>query len=347
MLYRILLTLAALSALGLVKPAPAPASGVKLAIKGTHFTLNDKPTFLQGISYFAGLGAPEAFIKKDLSDMRRLGFNWIRVFATWNAYGVDLSAVTKDGGPRAPYLERLKWLVAECDQRGIIVDVTLSRESGSAPTAHLGTPTALQRAAETVIAALRDHHNWYVNLANERNIGDSRFVSFDELQTIREAVRRADPALLATASNGGDISKDDLVKYLKVADLDFICPHRPRDPGSPAQTLSMTRQYLEWMKQIGRMAPILYQEPLRRGYNNWNPTCADLITDATGAFKGGAAGWLLHNGGTRSAPDERPRRSFGMRRRRLFDQLDSEERCAAENLRKKLVEAAPTGLQQK
>jgi hypothetical protein len=34
----------------------------------------------------------------------------------------------------------------------------------------------------------------------------------------------------------------------------------------------------------------------------------------------------LHNGTQRNAPDQEPRRSFDLRTRRLFDQLDSEER---------------------
>jgi hypothetical protein len=43
--------------------------------------LNDVPTFLSGISYYAALGARTEFIQQDLDDARRAGFNWIR----WNA----------------------------------------------------------------------------------------------------------------------------------------------------------------------------------------------------------------------------------------------------------------------
>ena len=41
---------------------------------------------------------------------------------------------------------------------------------------------------------------------------------------------------------------------------------------------------------------------------------------------GGAAGWSLHNGDQRDKPDRRPRRSFDLTEKKLFYQLDSEEK---------------------
>jgi hypothetical protein len=79
------------------------------------------------------------------------------------------------------------------------------------------------------------------------------------------------------------------------------------------------------MEKIGRVVPILHQEPFRRGYTDWQPTAADFLTDLGGAVAGGAAGWCLHNGTQRSTPDNDPRRSFDLRTKRLFDQLDAEE----------------------
>ena len=80
------------------------------------------------------------------------------------------------------------------------------------------------------------------------------------------------------------------------------------------------------MKANGRVVPLHHQEPFRRGYQGWEPTAADFLTDLRGAVAGGAAGWCLHNGTQRNAPDQQPRRSFDLRGRRLFDQLDDEER---------------------
>jgi hypothetical protein len=102
--------------------SPLPSHATVLGIQGTEFTLNGEPTFLLGFSYYGALSAPEAAVRQDLDDAQRLGFNWLRVWATWSAFDHDVSAVGADGAPREPFLGRLKWLVAECDRRGLVVE---------------------------------------------------------------------------------------------------------------------------------------------------------------------------------------------------------------------------------
>jgi hypothetical protein len=80
------------------------------------------------------------------------------------------------------------------------------------------------------------------------------------------------------------------------------------------------------MHELGFVVPILYQEPFRRGYTRWEPLPEDFLNDLHGAIAGGAAGWCFHNGQQENAADNRPRRSFDLRERRLFDQLDDVER---------------------
>lgn len=305
-----------------------------LGISETRFTINGQPTFLLGISYYAGLGASKEFIRSDLDDLQHHAFNWIRVWATWGAFGKDVSAVDGKGEAREPYLENLKWLVAECDRRGMIVDVTLTRGKAG-ESGHLPDMTAHRRAVEVIAKALKEHRNWYLDLANEHDVGDARHVSTEEIKTLREMVREIDPKRLVTASFGGhDLSESELRNALLVARLDFVSPHRPRDRGSPGQTQRRTEECLATMKKIGRLAPVHYQEPLRRGYTNWEPTAEDFLTDLRGAVAGGAAGWCFHNGAQRGTPDERPRRSFDLSEKRLFDQLDTEEQKVVEGAAK-------------
>lgn len=307
----------------------APAEGATvLGIEGTRFTLNGQPTFLLGISYYAGLGASEEFIRQDLDNLQKHGFNWFRLWATWDAFDHNVSAVDAQGRAREPFLGRLKWLVAECDRRGFVVDVTLTRDKGSAKPAGGMLPDyeAHLRAVETLVEVLKPHRNWYLDLANERDVGDDRYVSAEELKRLRARVRELAPDLLVTASFGGhDLTKEDVRESLLTVGADFLTPHRPRSPEAPGQTEARTRECLELMKQVGRMAPVHHQEPFRRGYQRWEPTAADFLTDLRGAVAGGAAGWCLHNGTQRNAPDQQPRRSFDLRGRRLFDQLDDEE----------------------
>ncbi len=318
------------------KPAPLASperSGTVLGIQGAQFTLNRKPTFLFGLSYYGGLGASETIWQKDLADMKRYGFNWIRVWATWSSFTNDVSAVDAEGNAREPFLSRLKKLVLECDQRGMVVDITLSRGNGMTGGPSLQTLAAHRRAAETLVTALKAYRNWYLDLSNERNIRDKRFTSFDDLKELREVVRKLDSDRLVTASHGGDISYLDLIQYLQHARLDFICPHRPREPEAIGATEEMTQDYLSWMKEIGRLAPVHYQEPFRRGYAKWQPAAADFVADARHARDSGAAGWCFHNGDQRTTPGSRPRRSFDLRKTRLFEQLDEEEMKALEELR--------------
>jgi len=262
-------------------------------------------------------------IRRDLDDMQKYGFNWLRVWATWGLDDADVSAVDAQGRAREPFLGRLEWLVAECDRRGLVVDVTLTRDASG----RLPDLAAHQRAVVTLVEALKTHRNWYLDLANERDVRDGRYVSISEIRILRDQMRRIDPERLVTASFGGhDLDEEYVRESIDAAGIDFLCPHRPRDAESPHQTEGRTRELLALMQKIARVAPVHYQEPFRRGYTQWEPTASDFLADLRGAVAGGAAGWCFHNGTQRDAPDQQPRRSFDLRDRRLFDQLDSEER---------------------
>ena len=299
----------------------AGPGGTVLGIQDTRFTVNGRPVFLLGFSYYGALGASEDFMRKDLDDLQRRGFNWLRVWATWTSGESDISAVDAKGQAREPFLGRLKWLVRECDRRGLIVDITLNRGKPRLPDF-----AAHQQAIVTLVTALKPYRNWYLDLGNERDVRDDRYVPASELKTLRARVRRLDPQRLVTASFGGhDLSRDDIREAMMAVGVDFLCPHRPRGSDSPSRTDAHTRSCLAIMKELGRAVPLHYQEPFRRGYVDWQPTAADFLTDLKGAVNGGAAGWCFHNGQQRDTPDHQPRRSFDMRDRRLFEQLDREE----------------------
>ena len=97
-----------------------------------------------------------------LDDTECHGFNWLGVRATWDMFDHDVSAVGADGEPREPLLGKPKWLVAECDRRGLVVDVTLTRSSE-----RIANLEAHERAVEVIVQALKPHRNWYLDLANE------------------------------------------------------------------------------------------------------------------------------------------------------------------------------------
>lgn len=304
---------------------PSAPRGPVLGIHDTRFTLNGRPAFLLGASYYGGLGAPETIVTRDLDALKRHGFNWIRVWATWAMNDADVSAVGGDGTPREPYMRRLVRLVEECGRRGMVVDITLTR--GRFPVGGgIGDYAAHQAAVRSIMTALKGRRNWYLDLANERDVRDSRYVPIAEVRALRRLARELDPSVPVTASFGGhDLDERYVREALIEGELDFVAPHRPRHAGSPAETERQTRQCLAAMRRIGRPAPVHYQEPFRRGYGEWQPTAEDFLTDLRGAVLGGAAGWCLHNGSTRGAPASKPWRSFDMREQGLFEQLDEHE----------------------
>ncbi|HOW70063.1 MAG TPA: hypothetical protein PKY77_05625 [Phycisphaerae bacterium] len=322
--------------------SPSVLTGTELGVKDTQFTLNGQPVFLLGISYYGGLDASDETVHRDLVRLRESGFNWIRVWATWHSGENNASAVDAEGKAREPYMARLKALVAKYDRAGLVVDVTLAPQQASPDgrkPGYLATFDAHRRAVQTITATLRPHRNWYLDLANERNIRDPRYVSFDDLVKLRAAARQADPALLVTASQGGDIDERELREYLLKVKVDFICPHRPRDAASPASTEETTRRYLARMRALGRVVPVNYQEPFRRGYADWQPRAEDFLADAQGARRGGAAAWCLHNGSQRQGGE--PFRSFDLRKKALFEQLDEQERRAIEWLKAQVSSTRP------
>ncbi len=306
-----------------------------LGIHGTKFTVNGKPTFLLGVSYYGAMSAPDEWIREDLKRLRELGFNWVRVWATWNVYGVDVSIIDQQGNPRRELLSRFQRMVEFCDGIGMIVDVTFTR----GPKVLKDHQAHLQ-AVRVVAEALKPYRNVYFDLGNERNVRDARYVSFEDLADLRKAVKAVDPGRLVTASHAGDIPAPDLERYVKVAQVDFIAPHRPRVAGSPAQTEQRTREYLAALEKLGRAMPVHYQEPFRRDFNprTFQPRVEDFLTDALGALRGGAAGWCFHIGDNRLAKDRRPRRDFDMRpsEGRFFDSLDQVEREVMRRLAKHL-----------
>jgi outer membrane protein assembly factor BamB len=314
--------------------------GTRLGTDGTRFTVNKRPVFLFGVSYYGALGAPDETLRRDLADFKKYGFNWVRVWATWAAFGEDVSAVDGEGKPRKPYLKKLEQLVAACDEQGVVVDVTLSRGNGSTGPARLQTLEAHGRAVETLVTTLKAYRNWYLDLANERNIKDKRFTSFADLKELRELVRRLDPDRLVTASHAGDIGRTDLNEYLQIVRVDFLSPHRPRTADSAGQTEARSKEYLAWMQELGREVPLHYQEPFRRDFGNWQPRAEDYVTDLKGALAGGAAGWCWHNGDNRAAKDGQPRRSFDLREQGLLAQLDLEEGKALPLLSRVMARAA-------
>jgi hypothetical protein len=303
---------------------------------GQRFCLGGRATFLLGASYFAGAGASQDFLEDDLADLKMAGVNWIRVWATWAAFANDVSAVDREGYDCKPWWDNLVRLVAFADKLGLAVDVTLSRGDAVAGAGMLATDAAHLNAAACLAEGLKGYRNVWIDLANERNAADSPGVPIAFVRTLRDRVKELDPQRLVTASHAGDIDPDRLYEYIMSAKVDFLAPHRPRAAGSPAQTEQKTATLRARMARLGKVVPVLFQEPFRRGVGDWQPAADDFLADLAGAVAGGAAGWCFHNGHAAAGPDGRPRRCFDLRpaEGRLIDQLEDTERAVLRQMGK-------------
>ena len=299
------------------------ADGPVLGIHGPNFTIDGNETFLLGCSYYGALGIDdEESMRQDLDDLHQLGFNWIRVWATWSFDDLNVSAVASDGSIREPFMARLKRTCEIAGTRGMTVDVTVTRGKDPFPSKQPEHVAAMT----TLATALKPYRNVYFDVGNERDVGDARYVSKDEVADLIRAVKRIDALRICTASCVPDT--ENVGELIALTGIDFIAPHLSRTSASPAQTEPYCRDILSAMRGSGRIVPVHLQEPFRRGYADWRPKAEDFKTDLIGALNGGAAGWCFHNGATRNADGDRPRRSFDMRsgEGRLFSLLDEEEK---------------------
>ena len=321
----------------------AEGGGPVLGVQGTRFTLDGRPTFLLGISYYGGLGASEDSVRRDLDDVEtprlqlaaRLG----------DLVGVRPGRLR--GGCRRPARASRSWQAPMAGRRvrpprpGRGRHAVARQRGGRAGRCR--DFEAHRRAVETLVGALKGHRNWYLDLANERDVRDARRVPRRGAEGPAGLARELDPELLVTASYGGhDLDDADLREALLTIGLDFVAPHRPRDAGSPAQTEAKARDCLAPMKELGRPAPVHYQEPFRRDYGRWEPSAADFLEDLSGAMPAGPPAGASTTDGRGPAAD-RPRRSFDLHARRLFDQLDAEERKVVDRAASQVPGAARSG----
>jgi len=296
------------------------AWAVELGADGTALTLDGQPTFLLGVSYYAGLSRTPELMARDLDDLSARGVNWIRVWATWDSNGTE-PAVDATGDAVEAQMDRLKTLVRLADERGMVVDVTLHRGGViTSQEAHLN-------AVRTIARALKPWRNVYIDVANERDVGDARGVSVEECRELRDAIREVDLGRLVTASCVLR-SRDSLGEFLETTQADLIAPHLLRGPEEPAKTEARVKRYLGWMDELDHRVPVHLQEPFRRDYSPWQPEAEDFLIDLRGAVSGGAAGWCLHNGSNRHSDDGEPRRSFDLAPNRgpFIETLDPVER---------------------
>jgi hypothetical protein len=272
-----------------------PPGEIVLGLSTRGFTFNGVETFLLAVSYYGGCAASSETVLSDLGRLAGLGFNNLRVWVVWTSPpSLEASVVRSDGSLDGGALSRLTHLVETAQDDGMTVDVTFSYGMEGASD---GGFDAYRTAMSSLTTELLPYRNLFFDLGNERDVGDSRYLSPEEVRDLAVAVRAVDPGRLVTASLGGNPPDAAASKYIElytVAAIDFATPHFERNDVWAAATAERFTTMRTLLVEAGWDRPIYLQEEARRGYGGAEWPKSDFLTAVAGAAAAGAAGWCFH-----------------------------------------------------
>jgi hypothetical protein len=292
----------------------APPAPAKLGISGGMFTLNGKPTFLLGVSYFDG----RSWRASDLDDLKARRFNLIRIMLDLPGHGFF------DAGGNLVHRQTLVDLSRACAERGIVVDATILGSSSFD-----GDFARRQIAARNAVAALGDEPNVFFHVVSEND--GTTAISRHELGELISDIRARYPAVIVAASGiVGHLADDSGVNAANIEDVIrsgvmVLSPLFKRTDDWYDRTHQRVSAVRNHLASVGRDIPVYLQEENRRGDGDGG---GDLPKDqfihaAVSAVNAGAAGWVFHT-----------RAGFfpALENASFFSNLDSEELAAINSL---------------
>lgn len=286
----------------------SPAADTVIAVAGAQFTIDrsdgrgPQRKLLLLISYFDGLHA--AGLDEDLDYVAgTLHFDGIRVLPNWESRAESYcpqgtgdglfdaaGRVRGDTTPVSGPLARLLSLIAAAGKRGLIVDVSFTRET----VAGLGVADYV-RAVTRAATLLRPYRNVLFDLQNEI---DKNLLPEAEAIRLRQAIGAIDPSRVIVASRGG--AAKDVAAYNQRLGADAIAYHDPRVPEWAEQTAAAVAPLLASAR------PVYLQEPQawNSGFTICNRvegktldadgTAAHFQAAVAGARGAGVAAWTFH-----------------------------------------------------
>ena len=286
-----------------------PVGATALGIDLDKFTLDGRPTFLLGVSYFDG----KNWRVEDLDGLAARGFNLIRVWLDWGTAGFF------DGAGNLAEAQRLLDLAEACRQRGIVLDATI-----------LDTdlvPEDRDLAVRSVVKALAGQPNVLFDIANEHDHAGEP-LSHEDVASLAASARSEDAdALLTVSSQGGHLVDDagvaaeNVQAEIVTAGLNIVTPHLPRTPDFYDRTDERVTKLRDHLASIGVTVPVYLQEEARRGHSGLDPTLEQFLQAAREARDAGAAAWILHTDA-----------GFDLATASFFDQLDDVEKATVDAL---------------
>lgn len=208
---------------------------VTVSRRGDVLLRSSHAEFMLFVSYFDGLDAPSSWAS-DFVWLYNIGARGIRVFPNWwqPNFTCDTNTVITLDGLNTSRLQQLKNLIATAGQKGLIVEVALSRETVCGMPGIQGDPTPDKKAAylaavEQLARELSGYGNIIVDLQNEWNyVFPSGSYGLDQVLAIRDAYRRGDSSKILVASMDQNGDTATAVALATVHGLGAVAYHDPR-----------------------------------------------------------------------------------------------------------------------
>lgn len=228
----------------------------ELAIDDLSFRLDGQPFAYQGLSFFNAIYNPTFNRDREtrrtwLEKFRATGITVLRVWCQWdNQFGYidtsdDATLYQPNGTLNRGPLERLKQIIVDADEAGIVTQVVLfASESRHIKLA----PAAADAAVAAVTRELMPFRSIFLQVWNEAS---------DRVLEHLATIKCVDPQRLVTNSPGhasvlGDEAQNEA--------LDFLTPHTTRRPQpwdtAPRQIADLIARYRK---------PVVDDEPARNG----------------------------------------------------------------------------------
>lgn len=260
------------------------AQAQRLSIQGDRFAIDGTPKFLTFITYFGAMGAPH--VAADLHLIRSLGFDGIRI---WPNLDTGPQLMNADGALRPAELSSFLFILDQARLEHLVVDVTFTYE-------HIGgmTPATARTGILAATEAMRPYDNVLIDIENERNVGDRRYMPEADVASIYAGIKRLQPDRIAFASMSPASDAQETEDFVARLGLDVTAYHEPR--GSDWYTLASYQSVVRTLKTNGR--PAYMQEPnTTRDSLYYYPSNdrADYFLQARANAKlAGAAAWCFH-----------------------------------------------------
>jgi len=132
---------------------------------------------------------------------------------------------------------------------------------------------------------LQTYRNIFIDIQNEFN-GRITHLDKEQVKRLRDAIKKADPRRLVTASLANEIGPEEVAEDTNELELDIVAWHESRNPWHYDTMDELTRR----VKGVTNK-PVYFGEP---AYMDEGHGVDHFIAAVTNAKKGGAAAWTLH-----------------------------------------------------